>query len=366
MQEVEIRQQILDSLIEIRNKKENCVIPIEKKELVFESSKYSSTKENIWHVLINGIKIKKTSEFTFMYNCLRCEKQNVCASTQFLRKIRQCKGGCFQCNNVDLNLRDRTVKSDDKPVKVVKTYREIYESSLAEFELYPDQYKNSYLLSHLSIEDYKRMSANIISFGNGKYTDFENYEYWPIYKVNNQMKFSHMFYDTKNDSIFKANQPVLKCDNCEGTWRCKTLEKYKNCHKILCHNCTLCNRTFKIRPMKNINNELLMYQSKLELKFIEWCASKNIIVRNGPTIGFEFKNKNRTYRVDFQIGDYLIEIKDFHIWHKNQVDSGLWDKKVDAVEKYIISKGLKKYYFITPNNWNQMLGELEKNIIKKA
>jgi len=48
MQEVTLRQKILDSLIEIRNKKENKMIPIEKKELVFESSKYSSTKENIW------------------------------------------------------------------------------------------------------------------------------------------------------------------------------------------------------------------------------------------------------------------------------------------------------------------------------
>jgi hypothetical protein len=57
-----------------------------------------------------------------------------------------------------------------------------------------------------------------------------------------------------------------------------------------------------------------------------------------------FNEKSRKYRVDFQINDCLIEIKDFHIWHRNQVESGLWQAKVDAVEKYISENGLSKYY----------------------
>ena len=52
-----IREQILDSVIQIIEKKTNSILPIIKKELKFESSKYSSTKENIWHVFINDIKI---------------------------------------------------------------------------------------------------------------------------------------------------------------------------------------------------------------------------------------------------------------------------------------------------------------------
>jgi hypothetical protein len=99
-----------------------------------------------------------------------------------------------------------------------------------------------------------------------------------------------------------------------------------------------------------------MYQSKLELKFINWCNSNNIIVNNGPVVDYLFNGKNHKYRIDFQIDDLLIEIKDFHIWHKNQVESGKWAAKLSAVES-------KKYYFITPNNWNQMITEL-KNILK--
>jgi len=325
---------------------------------------YSSTKENIWHVFINGSKIRKTSDYLFTYKCLSCGKLNTCASTQFLRKIRQAKPQCFQCNNILLNETNYDSSVKTKAVKEEKTYRQKYDDSLIEFQTYPDQYRNSYLLSHLSVEDYNRIKPNIISFGNGKFTDMDNYEYWSIYKVNNQMKFSYVIYDNINDIIFKADQPILKCDNCENNWRCKSLEIFKNCYKILCHDCKLCNRTFKIRPIKNINNQIIMYQSKLELKFIEWCASNNLIVTNGPNVEYVFNNKSRKYRVDFQIDDILIEIKDFHIWHRNQVESGLWNEKVNAVNKFILDNQLKKYYFITPNNWNQMIKELHNDITK--
>lgn len=355
-----IRNKILNSLKELKNKKDNSIIPIVTKELKFETSKYSSTKENIWHVLINDNKIKKSSEYLFTYECLSCNNLNTCASTQFLRKIRQSKPQCFQCNNIILNSIEFAAKI--KVEKEKKTYIDLYESSKIEFETYPDLYKHSYLISHLSSEDYNRIKPNIISFGNGKLKDINNYEYWSVYKVNNQMKFSYVLYDTINDTIFKANQPIIKCDNCENNWRCKSLEIFKNCYKILCSDCKLCNRTFKIRPIKNINNEIIMYQSKLELKFIEWCSSNNLIVNNGPNIEYIFNNKSHKYRVDFQIDNILIELKDFHIWHKNQIESGLWDTKVNAVNQYIIDKKLKKYYFITPNNWNQMTSELENEI----
>ena len=359
-----VREDILKSIVEIKNKNDNTSIPIIKKELLFESSKYSSIKNDIWHVCINDIKIKKSTNYVFFYECLHCHNINSCGSTQILRKIRQCKAQCFQCNNIILNSRNRDndkykYKQKEEPARPLQKHlREIYEESKLEFETYPDTYKNSYLLSHLSENDYNRIKPNIISFCNGKQNEIENYEYWPIYKVHNQMKFSYVIYDKVTNAIFKANQPIIKCDNCEKTWRCKSLEGFKNCYKILCPDCKLCNRTFKIRPIKNINNQIITYQSKLELKFVEWCASNNLVVTNGPNIDYSFNNKHHKYRVDFQIKDILIEIKDFHIWHKNQVESGLWDIKIKAVDKYIIENGLRKYFFITPNNWKQMVKEI--------
>jgi hypothetical protein len=362
-----IRNRILDSLTEVRNKNDNTLIPITTKTLKFESSMYSSTKENIWHVFINGNKIKKSSEYTYTYICLTCKKPNTCASTQFLRKIRQGKAQCFQCNNIALNsLPENKLRKDYPKTKPVeKSYRQKHEDSKTEFETYPDQYKNSYLLSHLSQEDYNRILPKIQSFGSGKYTDLNDYEYWPVYKVNNQMKFSHVLYNPMNDTIFKADQPILKCDSCEGVWRAKTIDQFKNDHKILCKDCTLCNRTFKLRPMKNINNQIIMYQSKLELKFIEWCAAQNILVTNGPNIEYVFNEKSHKYKVDFKVGNCLVEIKDFHIWHRNQVESGKWQAKEDAAEKYIKDSELSRYYFITPKNWNQMIRELSNELEKE-
>jgi hypothetical protein len=155
------------------------------------------------------------------------------------------------------------------------------------------------------------------------------------------------------------------CDNCEKQWRCKSLESFKNDLKILCQQCKLCNRTFKIRPTKNINNQTILYQSKLELKFIEWCNNNNIVVTNGPNIDYLFNGKNRKYKIDFQVDNILIETKDFHIWHKNQVKSGMWQKKIDAVNDYIKEMKLDRYFFITPNNWNQMMKELINCLNKK-
>jgi len=351
-----MRQDILNSIIEIKEKKSGNIIPVIKKELTFEASKYSSTKETIWYVFINDIKIKKTSEYLISYKCLTCNQVNTVATTQFLRKIRQCKTKCYQCNITDLN----TNEPRKKLVKI--SLIDYHLESIKEFENYPDQYTNSYLLSHLTEQDYNKLLKNIISFGNGKYTDIINYEFWSIYKVNNQMKFTSVIYDKINNIIFKANQPIVKCDNCEKNWRCKSLEGFKNCYKILCQECKLCNRTFKIRPIKNINNDIIVYQSKLELKFIEFCNNNNIVVLNGPNIEYSFNNKIRKYRVDFLINNILIEIKDFHIWHKNQVASGLWDIKLNTVNEYVRINNLKTYLFITPQNWIEKCNEI-KNII---
>jgi hypothetical protein len=343
-----MREQILDSIIEVKEKKTNIIVPILNKELKFESSKYSSTKENIWHLFINDIKIKKTSEYLISYKCLSCNQTNIVGTTQFLRKIRQCKTQCYQCYQCKTQCYQCNINSNDTKEKL--SLFDIYQKSIKDFELFPDQYTNTYFLSHLSEDDYSRIKKNIISLGNGKYLNMDEYEFWSIYKVDNQMKFSSVLYDKINNIIFKAFQPIMKCDNCEKHWRCKSLESFKNCYKILCPECKSCNRIFNIRSIKNNNNEIILYQSKLELKFINWCNSNNIIVKNGPNI-------DKKYHFNFQINDILIAIKDFH--------NGLWEAKKDAINNYIKegTRNITKIFLITPNSWNQMLTEI-KNIIK--
>ena len=353
-----IRENIMNSILSIHDKKSKTDIPILKKELVFEKSMYSSTNEKIWHIVINDNRLRKTSDMIITYLCGNCNTISQVGTTQFLRRIRNEKTHCHSCANF-YRPENPVTKMADPIFEGKKDKVAFHQNSLEEFEKCNDVYKTSYLLSHLTEEDFERIRSKIISFGNGKYTDFDNYEFWSIYRVANQMRYSSVIYDKKNDCIFKMDQPVIKCDNCLKPWRAKTLEGFKNDYKILCKDCKLCNRTFKLRPIENISRETIMYQSKLEKKFVEWCNEKSLLVRNGPSIPYVFEEKSRVYRVDFQIADVIIEIKDFHIWHRNQIESGLWQIKIDAVNNYISEHAdIEKYFFITPGNWNQMIKEL--------
>ena len=261
------------------------------------------------------MKLRKSSEYIVTYICSVCAVETSVGTTQILRKIRNCiLPKCLCCSEI-------TTLSDKKEKE------EMHQQSILEFEeKYNELFKKSYYLSHLTEDDFERIRKNIISFGNGKYTDLDNYDFWSIYKVNNQMRFSSVIYDKITKNIFKADQPIIKCDNCSKSWRCKSLEKFKNDYKLLCPECKLCNRTFKMNSTKNINNEIIIYQSKLEFKFINWCNHNNFVVTNGSNIS----------HVDFQINDILIDI-----WYKNKVQ-----------------RGLENYFFITPQNWNQLTKEL--------
>ena len=60
---------------------------------------------------------------------------------------------------------------------------------------------------------------------------------------------------------------------------------------------------------------------------------------------------NSTEPVDFMINNYLIEIKDNHIWHKNDIKSGKWQAKELAVNILVKNGEYKDFLFITPLNW---------------
>lgn len=347
-----MRDQILNAIYKIYNKDTNSEIIIENRKLNYECSK----KENIWHVYINDFRLKKKSNLIISYKCITCNTNNSIATTQFIRKINKCSLECPSCNIIKSN-----------SINYDRSIKDIQIDSIEEFKTYPDDFKNSYLLNHLTEEDYNRIKSKIVGFCNKNKSDIDNYEFWSIYKTNNHLKFSSVIYDKINNAIFKADQPILICDNCNKEWRAKNIEQFKNTYKIICSDCKLCNRTFKIKSVNNLLNEKIIYQSKLELKFINWCQNNGIILYNGPSLSIvscfgQNSESGRTYRVDFRIGNILIEIKDFHIWHKNQVESGLWDIKMNAINEYINENKLSKYYFLTPMNWNQKIKELKNDI----
>jgi len=358
------RLKIIDNIINITDENKNI---IDFKDLILEYScnKYSAKKNNIYHIILNGRHLSKSTKYYFKYKCVTCNSIHIISTVQFLRKINKCSYRCNLCCNKDDVIKSThstymTTKWVNKECKIVqepKSLIDIKNHSIKLFDEYDDEFKENYFKYHLTDDDYLRISKNIISFQNGK-KNIEKLEYWPIYKTNNQMIFTSFFYDKENEMLIKANQPIMKCDNCYKQWRAKLLEKYKNCHKILCNDCILCNKTFKIRQTKNNINEHILYQSNLELKFIKWCNNHNIIIKNGPIIPYLFEGKLRKYKVDFQIKNYLIEIKDNHIWQDDGLKSGKWQAKEKAVYNEISQNKYEKYFLITPKNWINSLNEL--------
>ena len=348
------RLKILNNIIEIT--KDNTPIEIKSIKLEFSCNKYSSKKNSIYHITLNDKHLSKRDVLNIKYKCITCEAIHIVGTTQFLRKINKCSYRCGLC--------DSSVNKDEtKIVKGTLSLKEQKEESDRLFEEYDDDFKDTYYSYHLTNEDYKRISKNIISLQNEKYK-IEDLEYWAVFKTNNQMLFSSVFYDYANNLVIKANQPILRCDNCNNDWRAKTLEKYKNSHKILCSSCTLCNKTYKIRTTKNCINDIILYQSKLELNFINWCNNNSIIVKNGPVISYIFQDIKRNYKVDFMINDLLIEIKDNHIWSRNDIKSGKNDAKINAVKEAIQNGDYKEYYLITPDIWVNTLKTIKQQQIK--
>ncbi len=369
---MEQRSIILKSIIKITDENNNN-LDITNIKLELNSHKYSSKKNEIWHINLDEKNISRRNKYNFTYICSSCDNKHIISTTQMIRKIVKCSMRCYLCRNKDEEKIKKQIQScNDKKnnlnlqeIKTInKTIFDIRDESIKEFELMDDEYKNNYFGFHLTIEDYTRISKNIISFHNNKFTDLENIEYWPIYNSTNQMNFTHIMYHKKENILFKPHQPILKCDNCENNWRAKSIEKFKNDIKIMCKSCLFVNKIFKLRKYKNTINETILYQSKLELKFIDWCNNNGIIIKNGPNIKYNFNNKERTYRIDFMIEKILIEIKDNHIWHSQDLKSGKWDAKEQSALELVKQGIYNEYKMITPKNWVKELQILKDKLNK--
>ena len=144
--------------------------------------------------------------------------------------------------------------------------------------------------------------------------------------------------------MINYNNITYKCENCDKYFRTtrKPIER-KNNSKCLCKDCSFSNKIFKIKHILNKNNEKITYQSSPELELINFCNDNDILIKNGPHIKYFFDGKIRQYHIDFIIEEngLLIEIKDNHIWHKNQVKSGKWKLKETAAKKYAKKNNLK-------------------------
>jgi len=365
----ENRKILIKNIIYILDKKTDEKIKIDSLECIKNSSRYSNTKIAIYKLKINGNIVNRNNSYRIFYKCITCNNNHLVNLNNIVRKINRNIFKCHICANNELiktqehsnymkNYHNLPKIIPKKEKKISIQY--LINVSKKSFDEMDENFKNAYFSKHMTKEEFNRIKHLIISINNGKIKNLNNYEYISNYKINNQTYFNPFLYNKKEDILEKIIYIKYKCEKCELEFINRDLYIQKNKYKIYCKDCNFCNKTFKIRKSKNILNQSLTYQSKLELKFIMNCNKKGIIINNGPKIEYFFKNKYRKYIVDFYIpaSKTLIELKDNHIWHKKQVENGMWKAKIDSVNKLLKDKQYSDYKLIFPNELTNFIVNL--------
>lgn len=358
-----MESEYFNNIVSIRNKESNEVINLHRCIINKSSSIYSNTKEPIFKLVIDDIPISRNNKYTVKYKCYTCDIENEITLNLFIRKvnknIRRCeacrnkadekceKHSEFMKKNVSNIISGDYIQSKDrvkdKPLDIK------LKISQSEWEKEEEEFKEQYFIRHLTHDDFERIRHKIISINNDKFTDISNWEYFPTYRIYNQSRYVPVLINKEHSLYEKPLYIKYKCENCDGIFKHRDLYVLKNHHKILCQTCSLTNRTFRIRKLILNNGEKIIWQSIPERRFIEWCEEHNIYIKNGPNISYTLKDTQHTYRVDFELSDYkmLVEIKDNHYWHQQQIISGKFKQKEDSAKEWC-SKNNYTYHLVFP------------------
>lgn len=351
-----MQEEYIKSIVSICEKSSQKVIPLEKTTIEKITAKYSNTKAPIFKLVIDSKPISRNNDLLVKYKCLTCKVTQEITLNLFMRKINRDIRCCDSCKNKSES--KRTLQSqfmkehmssiisgdyEKKEVKKVKdnTIEEHLVLSETDWKSEDDDFQNTYFLTHLSVDEFDRIRPKIIDIGNGKLTNLSEWSYQPCYKIFNQTKYTPMLINKESNQVEKPYYISFLCDNCESKFTHRDLEIVKNKLKLLCKDCSLVNKTFRLRQLKLKNGETILWQSVYERRFIEWCEEKNIPIKNGPKIPFVFQDTQRTYRVDFELSQHkkIVELKDNHCWHKDQVASGRFAAKDKCANEWAQANG---------------------------
>lgn len=367
------------NMIYVRNKSNNDLILKERCAIKKVTSIYSNTKEPIYKLIIDSTPISRNNTYTVKYKCQTCLTEQEITLNLYMRKVNREITCCDACKNKEstkCNNHREFMKQNatnviagsyikDEPVKVkTLSVDKHLEKSIADWETEDDDFKEKYFLYHLSNDDFERFRTKIISINNDKFRDISEWNYFPTYRIYNQSRYTPMLINKINGSVEKPLYLKFKCDNCDDLFVHRDMEVIKNQYKLLCKTCSFTNKIFCLRKYKCKDGSTLLWQSIPERRFIEWCEDHNIIIKNGPNIEYTFNDRNHTYRVDFELPQYkiLIEMKDNHCWHKQQVESGKFGAKEAAAIEWS-KKENYTYHIVFPKTLQKMKDSILEKIL---
>ena len=332
-----------------------------------------------YNLFINDVKCSTAKKFYIQYKCITCESLNQINSyKRFICKLQNKNTICYcvHCiqkydvfgynklrshilSGVSLKKREKfNLKKKEKKNELC------FQNESKDFQ--EDYWKRNYTKQQW---DSFVLNNNIVKI-NQHYLD-QIIQFMPHQRCFNQMKFSPKIRTKEN--IQPIKQVYSVCENCNKEYKIhwkKHLLANKKQKK--CRNCFLLyfsNKTWKTKAYTNCIGGKILYQSQYELQFIKWCNDNNILIYNGPSLDYFWNKKNRKYRVDFYIPkiNILIQLKDEHRFHKQQLENGKWCAKQD-VAKHAVEEGLFNEYILLfkkqfTNSWKENFLQFYNNNI---
>jgi len=366
-------------IIYIRDKIDNVIILKDRCSIQKITSLYSNTKEPIYKLIIDTKPISRNNTYTVRYNCHTCNIEQEITLNLYMRKVNKNITRCDTCKNKDetkcknqsdfmkenvTHILEGSYTKLDVKIKVKSlSLNKHLEKSITDWEQEESEFKEKYFLYHLTLDDYERFQNKIISINNDKFMNISDWTYFPTYRVYNQSRYSPILIHKSDNLCEKPIYIKFKCDNCDCPFIHRDIEVIKNHYKLLCQECSLTNKVFCLRKYTLKNSSTIMWQSIPERRFIEWCEENNIEIKNGPKIEYTFNNKIHSYRVDFELPTYkmLIEIKDNHCWHKEQVASGKFEAKTTTANEWC-----KKYNYTYHVLFPKTIQKFKDSILKQV
>jgi hypothetical protein len=365
------------NIISVRDKAADTNIPLDTCSIQKVTSMYSNTKTPIYKLVIGTKAISRNNTYLVRYKCLTCETEQEITLNLYMRKINKQKSRCDACKNSEEDkckkqsqfMKDNINKiiggdyiKEKVKVKSI-SLKDHLEKSTNDWADEDDEFKEHYTLYHLTDDDFTRIYPKIVSIGNDKITSLSEWNYFSHYRIYNQSKYTPMLIHKAENLIEKPLYIKFKCDNCECMFVHRDLEIVKNKYRILCQACSLTNKTFQLRKKTLKDGSTIMWQSIPERRFIEWCEEHKIAIKNGPVIDYEFQDKKHKYRVDFELPDmkFLIEIKDNHCWHKEQVKTGKFGEKQRCAEKWC-EDNKYSFHLIFPHTLQKLKDSILKSL----
>jgi hypothetical protein len=374
----EDRLQLLSNIRAVLDKKTGKEIPIETIDFVKCSAPSSSTKVPIHKIQLNGEILSRHNPYRICYACIVCGSENTVNLDNVARKVNRNRRYCQHCRNLipekqqqhaefmtGLNIREYSKPL--RPRKKTLAGQELLDVSWRDFAEMDSDFIEAYYRKNLTTEEFNRIQDKIVHIQHGKIRDLGAYDYIPHVRVWNQVMFVPKLFH-RHTKLFEDIQDITyRCESCHKQFTNRDLSVQKNKLKIYCQDCNFCNRTFRIRSIKNACGEHLTYQSPYELKFVRFCNESGIRVLDGPTITYSWNGKeDLRYRVDFYLPDlnWIVELKDNHHFHRHQVECGKWTAKMNAVEQVLHHHTYDKFLLIFPKNYAESLKLIRKHLDK--